>query len=67
MANYQINRTINGYTIVDTESKKPITPIYFVAYSRDNTAYSKANEICQAMIEDKDMQPYEGYKSKSIK
>lgn len=67
MANYQINNSINWYSVVDRDSNKPVTPLYFVAYKADNTSFSVAVEICKALNEGLDMKQYEGYKYKSIK
>lgn len=39
-----MNKTINGYAIVDTKSKQPLTPLYFVAYGHTDNEYI-ANKI----------------------
>lgn len=64
MSRIKLNKTLNGYAIVDAESKQPYTPIYFVAYGKEDEA--KATEIFNAVINNLDLAQYEGYRYKVL-
>jgi hypothetical protein len=66
---YKMHETVNGWAVVDTQSKQPVTPIYFVSHC--GNGWSIANAIMCLLVTcgsvDVRLNEYEKYKYKPFK
>jgi hypothetical protein len=61
---YKLNNTINGFSIVDPESKRPFYPLFFVSHSISDSNLI-AQEILNSINSNKDLSKFQIYKTKN--